>query len=84
MIQELVFKKIIKYDIYHVSDFLNKMDLLRYQPIEISKSPCLGNKRKKKRKKEFIKISALTWEELLCKSSDLFSRAPIHSTDVTS
>lgn len=48
LIQEIFFKQDnTKYDIYHVSDFLNKMDLLRYQPIEISKSPCLGNKRKK-------------------------------------
>lgn len=48
LIQEIFFKQDnTKYDIYHVSDFLNKMDLLRYQPIEISKSPSLGNKRGK-------------------------------------
>lgn len=71
LIQELVFKKIIQYDIYHVSDFLNKMDLLRYQPIEISKSPCLGNKKKKKTQKRILKYLLIAWEELLYKSSDL-------------
>lgn len=64
LIQEIFFKQDnTKYDIYHVSDFLNKMDLLRYQPIEISKSPCLGNKRKKNARKN-LKIYAPPWKEL--------------------